>query len=306
MSSSAEDVFQLLDKLISAPDVPHLLRHYERLVVVLGLSHVVGHVDLFHALRSHFNLKKSKLVRFARIAQILQKLEKRAHAHQIYRERPLAGQRALVIGGGISGLRAAIELLLLGARVTCVEKRVEFSRNNVIHLWPNVIQDLRQLAAKRFYGRFCVGAIDHVAIRTLQLILLKIALLLGLDFRPRVEFRELCPRVFLDEHVVPGCEHVGDGGVCHFWPADAGLSSLAFDLIIGADGRRNTLLKDFPRKEFRGKLAIAITANFVNRRSEEESRAQEISGVSYIYAQKWFKELFSETGIQLENICYYR
>ena len=97
-----------------------------------------------------------------------------------------------------------------------------------------------------------------------------------------------------------------DGGVCHFLPEKTSLESEYFDVIVGSDGRRNTLFQDFPRKEFRGKLAIAITANFVNRRSEAESRAQEISGVSYIYAQKWFKDLFHETGVQLENICYYR
>jgi hypothetical protein len=85
-----------------------------------------------------------------------------------------------------------------------------------------------------------------------------------------------------------------------------GLRNQFFDIIIGSDGRRNTLFQDFPRKEFRGKLAIAITANFVNRRTEAEVQTQEISGVSYIYAQKWFKDLLRETGIQLENICYYR
>lgn len=79
--------------------------------------------------------------------------------------------------------------------VLCVEKRNQFTRNNVIHLWPNVISDMKSLGAKRFYGQFCVGAIDHIAIRALQLILLKIALLLGLRFRPNTTFQELCPRL---------------------------------------------------------------------------------------------------------------
>ena len=102
-----------------------------------------------------------------------------------------------------------------------------------------------------------------------------------------------------------------DGAVGHFTDSLSGepfegLRNQFFDIIIGSDGRRNTLFQDFPRKEFRGKLAIAITANFVNRRTEAEVQTQEISGVSYIYAQKWFKDLMFETGIQLENICYYR
>src|SRR5699024_124565 len=66
--------------------------------------------------------------------------------------------------------------------VVCVEKRDEFSRNNVIHLWPNVINDMYTFEAKRMYGQFCVGSIDHISIRQLQLILLKIAIIYGLKF----------------------------------------------------------------------------------------------------------------------------
>lgn len=44
-----------------------------------------------------------------------------------------------------------------------LEKRDAFSRNNVLHLWPFAIQDLRGLGAKKFYGKFCAGAIDHIS-----------------------------------------------------------------------------------------------------------------------------------------------
>lgn len=76
-------------------------------------------------------------------------------------------------------------------------------------------------------------------------------------------------------------------------------------MLIGADGKRNTL-EGFKRKEFRGKLAIAITANFINKRTEAEARVEEISGVAFIFNQKFFKELYQETGIDLENIVYYK
>ena len=62
----------------------------------------------------------------------------------------------------------------------------------------------------------------------------------------------------------------------------------------------------FRRKEFRGKLAIAITANFVNRHTEAEARVDEISGVAFIFNQKFFNDLYSATGIELENIVYYK
>lgn len=45
----------------------------------------------------------------------------------------------------------------------------------------------------------------------------------------------------------------------------------------------------FNRKEFRGKLAIAVTANFINRHTIEEARVPEISGVAFIFNQKFFQ-----------------
>ena len=67
------------------------------------------------------------------------------------------------------------------------------SRNNVLHLWPFVIQDLRSLGAKKFFGKFCAGAIDHISIRQLQCILLKVALILGVEFHENVSFEHLIP-----------------------------------------------------------------------------------------------------------------
>lgn len=72
-----------------------------------------------------------------------------------------------------------------------VEKRNRFSRNNVIHLWRWVIEDLKMLCAKRFYGKFCAGSIDHISIRKLQCILLKIALLLGVELHINVTFENI-------------------------------------------------------------------------------------------------------------------
>ena len=77
------------------------------------------------------------------------------------------------------------------------------------------------------------------------------------------------------------------------------------DVVIGADGKQN-LLKGFKRKEFRGKLAIGITVNFVNKKTQEEAAIEEISGVAFIYNQQFFQELKDKTGIDLENIVYYK
>lgn len=71
--------------------------------------------------------------------------------------------QCLVLGAGPCGLRTAIELSLLGAQVVVLEKRETFSRNNVLHLWPYTICDLRGLGAKKFYGKFCSGSLDHIS-----------------------------------------------------------------------------------------------------------------------------------------------
>ncbi|KAF4526301.1 hypothetical protein B566_EDAN015216, partial [Ephemera danica] len=151
--------------------------------------------------------------------------DKRA-SHKCYaRGTSCTGTKVLIIGAGPCGLRAAIEAQLLGAKVVVVEKRDRISRNNVLHLWPFVIHDLRALGAKKFFGKFCAGSLDHIS---------------------------------------------------------------------------------FGRKEFRGKLAIAVTANFLNRHTEAEARVEEISGVAFIFNQKFFKDLYQATGIDLENIVYYK
>lgn len=206
--------------------------------------------------------------------------------------------KCLIIGGGPCGLRTAIELAYLGAKVVVVEKRDTFSRNNVLHLWPFTIHDLRGLGAKKFYGKFCAGSIDHISIRQLQLILFKVALLLGVEIHVNVEFVKVLEPPEDQENQKIGWR-------AEFLPADHSLSEFEFDVIIGADGRRNTL-EGFRRKEFRGKLAIAITANFINRNSTAEAKVEEISGVAFIFNQKFFQDLKEETGIDLENIVYYK
>nr|XP_046203120.1 protein-methionine sulfoxide oxidase mical2b-like isoform X2 [Oncorhynchus gorbuscha] len=226
------------------------------------------------------------------------KLDKRAGHKEYKKAQACEGTRCLIIGGGPCGLRTAIELALLGAKVVVIEKRDTFSRNNVLHLWPYTIHDLRGLGAKKFYGKFCAGAIDHISIRQLQLMLLKVSLIVGVEVHVNVEFVKLL-------EPPENQENEGPGWRAEIRPENHPLVDFDFDVVIGADGRRNTL-DGFRRKEFRGKLAIAITANFVNRNTTAEAKVEEISGVAFIFNQKFFLELKEETGIDLENIVYYR
>ncbi|KAG7454284.1 hypothetical protein MATL_G00257980 [Megalops atlanticus] len=279
----------LFDRFVQASTCKGTLKAFQELCDFLELK-PNEYCIFYHKLKSKLNYWKAKA--------LWAKLDKRA-CHRDYKKgRACANSKCLIIGAGPCGLRTAIELGFLGAKVVLLEKRDAFSRNNVLHLWPFTIQDLRGLGAKKFYGKFCAGSIDHISIRQLQLMLLKVALLLGIEIHVNVEFKGLIEPPEDQEN-----ERVGWRAEVH--PCTHPVSELEFDVIIGADGRRNTL-PGFRRKEFRGKLAIAITANFINRNTTAEAKVEEISGVAFIFNQKFFQDLREATGIDLENIVYYK
>ncbi|KAF6201262.1 hypothetical protein GE061_005709, partial [Apolygus lucorum] len=231
-------------------------------------------------------------------SSVVEQVRQTSQSQMLQPWQSLYGHKIARYRAGPCGLRTAIEAQLLGAKVVVIEKRDRITRHNVLHLWPFVIHDLKALGAKKFFGRFCAGAIDHISIRQLQCILLKVALLLGVEIHEGVGF----------ESVIPPPDDQADervGWRARTSPPDHPVSQYEFNALIGADGKRNTL-DGFKRKEFRGKLAIAITANFINRHTEAEARVEEISGVAFIFNQKFFKELYASTGIDLENIVYYK
>ncbi|XP_060543659.1 F-actin-monooxygenase MICAL2 isoform X2 [Pantherophis guttatus] len=256
------------------------------------------HLELDPLDNRNFYVKLKSKVTSWKAKALWNKLDKRASHKEYKRGKSCTNTKCLIVGGGPCGLRTAIELAFLGAKVVVVEKRDTFSRNNVLHLWPFTIHDLRSLGAKKFYGKFCAGSIDHISIRQLQLTLFKIALLLGVEIHVNLEFVKVLEPPEDQENQKIGWR-------AEFFPMDHPLSEFEFDVIIGADGRRNSL-EGFKRKEFRGKLAIAITANFINKNTTAEAKVEEISGVAFIFNQKFFQDLKEETGIDLENIVYYK
>ncbi|XP_053694441.1 F-actin-monooxygenase Mical isoform X2 [Sabethes cyaneus] len=275
---------EMFDHFCAATTMRQILGLYRNMCDILGLR--PGPLNEFYP-------KFKAKIRNWKAQALWKKFDARA-SHRVYNKGTAAsGTRVLVIGAGPCGLRTAIEAQLLGAKVVVVEKRDRITRNNVLHLWPFLITDLKALGAKKFYGKFCAGSIDHISIRQLQCILLKVALLLGVEIHEGVSFiREIEPK--------DGC-----GWRAAVSPEDHAVSHYEFDVLIGADGKRNTL-EGFKRKEFRGKLAIAITANFINKKTEAEAKVEEISGVAFIFNQSFFKELYQTTGIDLENIVYYK
>uniref|UniRef100_A0A670YNB8 Molecule interacting with CasL protein 1 n=1 Tax=Pseudonaja textilis TaxID=8673 RepID=A0A670YNB8_PSETE len=273
----------LFDAFLHAKQCKEVLSRFEELCSYLNLEHT-GQIHFYHKLKSSLNYWSAKA--------LWTKLDKKAGHRDYDQGRACSNTKCLIIGSGPCGLRSAIELAFLGAHVVVVEKRDNFSRNNVLHLWPFTIQDLRALGAKKFYGRFCTGSLDHISIRQLQLILLKVALLLGVHVHIGVQFKGL---------ILPVVNSHG----ADLQPGSSPLSQYEFDILISAGGGR-FVPEGFKRKETRGKLAIGITTNFINNHSKTEVEVAEISGVARIYNQKFFQNLFNKTGIDLENIVYYK
>uniref|UniRef100_K7FEY9 F-actin monooxygenase n=1 Tax=Pelodiscus sinensis TaxID=13735 RepID=K7FEY9_PELSI len=279
----------LFETFLRASHCQEVLSSFQALCEHLGLEHK-GQLQFYHKLKSCLNYWSAKA--------LWAKLDKKAGHKDYDQGRACANTKCLIIGAGPCGLRTAIELAFLGARVVLVEKRDTFSRNNVLHLWPYTIHDLRALGAKKFYGRFCTGTLDHISIRQLQLILLKVALLLGVEIHINVQFKGLVPPA------AKGSRR-GGGWRAALQPHSSPVGQYEFDVLVSAAGGK-FVPEGFKRKETRGKLAIGITTNFVNRHSRAEVEVAEISGVARIYNQQFFQNLYNKTGIDLENIVYYK
>lgn len=186
-------------------------------------------------------------------------------AHAV--DQPLAGRRVAVVGGGPIGLRSAVEAALLGAEVEVFELRREFSRLNIVKLWGWSAEDLLSLGAKTLLPAFLVYE-DHIGIRELQALFLKVCLLLGVRMQWNVSFHDL--------RRMPGgraCEVVTEamsasGGTR---TASGVLSSVRFDAVLAADGGRSAVAEKLGIGRVRvdgsdepPEWEIAVVVNFVN------------------------------------------
>jgi len=164
---------------------------------------------------------------------------------------------------GPCGLRAAIEAQLLGATVVLVERREEFTRHNILKLWKFLLTDFKSLAVKKFVGRFCSGQINHMGIKSLQLFLFKVCLILGI--------RVFCPCSLIGLRD-PENESVGwRAQLAPGAPQDA--LDFQFGVLIVASGKR-VAIEGFNRRSLDAKLAIAVTANFVNNKTRDEANVR--------------------------------
>ena len=148
---TSEDLFN--EFVTESADLMEVISVFQELCQSLEIN-MRNYKTLYQSLTTKLAFWKAK--------NLWNKIDKKAK-HIDYKNKPCAKLKAVVIGAGPCGLRTAIELALLGAEVIVVEKRDSFSRNNVLHLWPFLIVDLKNLGAKIFYGKFCAGSLDHIS-----------------------------------------------------------------------------------------------------------------------------------------------
>ena len=190
-----------------------------------------------------------------------------------------------------------MEMQFLGAETTVIEARPFIDRNNVLKLWAFVTEDLKSLGAKKLYPQIGTGSVNHISIRILQFILLKMSLLLGTQVLVRETFKKIQKPKNDKRWTVISEIKCEDGSIFEH--------EEEYDIVICAAGRK-VPIPGFERKSLEAKMSIAITANFVNNNSVEERKVQEIPGLSKQYDLEFFRNLENKKGIRLENIVYYK
>ncbi|KAF4037688.1 hypothetical protein GN244_ATG10426 [Phytophthora infestans] len=215
----------------------------------------------------------------------------------VYTRKHAARKRVCIVGAGPVGLRAAVETALLGGQVIVLEKREHFSRENMLHLWPWVIQDLVSLGAKVFFPQFGKSNSHfYVSMRQLQVILLKVALLLGVTIYPATDFESIVP---------PGLEESG-GEPFYSVVTQPQIPTMEFTAVLGAAGTNDKLAKPagINRFVYSDKEALGIVCYFPNLGTSDEVKAKEFSWTTQ---QKHpMLDKLRDIGLDLENIVYYR
>lgn len=155
VSVSRDSPDELFTRFADAQEACEILETFQRLLEVLDVRRTEKTRDFYQSLKSKLQSWKCK--------SLWELLDLRGNQKEYGKGKTCEDLHVLIIGAGPIGLRTAIEAALLGAQVAVVEKRTSFSRNNVLHLWPFLLTDFRSLGAKKYYGKFCSGSIDHIS-----------------------------------------------------------------------------------------------------------------------------------------------
>lgn len=204
--------------------------------------------------------------------------------------------KAVIVGAGPVGLRAALELAMLEADVTVIEMRTSISRHNILHLWDWVCTDLLELGCsnsdllgKSFY---------HISTRRLQLVLLRLAMVMGVKVYCGVKFIATNPPATPKETWGVKVTKEKDG--YH----DACPKIINANLLVEAGGAQGPVLNavGFQRKKSKISQNLGLVAHF---KISPSDRGLDEFSVSSQFKQSAFKAL-RDKGLCLENCVYYQ
>ncbi|GMF42605.1 unnamed protein product [Phytophthora fragariaefolia] len=278
---------------ISAHDLVDTTAAFDRLLMDCGLSGV----QLEESWYVYYHIRAAVYSKLGFRQKQLFKLLDARFKMDVYKRRPAANKRVCIVGAGPVGLRAAVELALLGSHVSVLEKRTKFNRENMLHLWPWVVQDLASLGAKVLFRHFCRSrTYFHVSTRQLQVILLKVSLLVGVQIRTSTDFEAIVP---------PGSEQNGDNPFYSI-KTQPQIPVEEFTAVLGATGVNDQLAEPagINRFVFCQKESLGVVCYFPNLETTEETKVKEFSWTTQLKHQMLYK--MRDVGLDLENIVYFR
>lgn len=269
-----------------------------------------------------------------RASKLWKLYHERCQKNSIYLTDPLGERRAIVVGAGPCGLRAAIELRLLGADVTVVEQRQTYSRINQLHLWKWCADEIKELGAGIIEPPPASFAADpaliHAGIGDLQVFCLKVALLFGVEvlFGVCYEGAEYVPQLGWRVNLKPGAgaglaegragaAGAGKAAECGA-PSDQVLAPPpsarapphidGVHLIVGSNGFSTQVSDEFGMTAavsggLRQDAAIGLIVNLKRQDGQSERNLRSFNMASQFFTSL-FKECEQETGCKLENIVY--
>ncbi|ETM47371.1 hypothetical protein L914_07909 [Phytophthora nicotianae] len=288
----APSVRSTFKTFIAAQDLCETLAAFNNLLADCGLNgakmqepwHVYFHIR--NAVYSRLGYRQKQLFRL---------LDARFNL-DVYKQRYASKQGVCIVGAGPVGLRAAVELALLGAHVSVLEKRTKFSRENRLHLWPWVVQDLASLGAKVLFKNFCKSrTYFHVSTRQLQIIVLKVALLVGVKVYSATSFESI---------VAPSSEK--NGNLFYSIKTEPQIPVAEVTAVLGATGVNDQLAAPagITRFVFSQKESLGIVCYFPNLETLEETKVKEFSWTTQL--KHHMLDKMREIGVDLENIVYFR
>ncbi|KAJ3090307.1 [F-actin]-monooxygenase mical3 [Quaeritorhiza haematococci] len=161
------DVRSAFDEFVAAKDALPALESFETLKKQLGLG-----AYSFEEFKEHATPQLPYKHRTL-LTTLGKKWERYASMRLV---RPV---ETVVSGAGPCGIRAAVELALLGHKVTLIELREECSRHNILKTWQMTLDDLVSFGLASFVPGLKIHGHLHVGTREIQLCLLKAALIYG-------------------------------------------------------------------------------------------------------------------------------